>query len=469
MIQALKSYFFDYQLDYIIDKSRIKLLEKSRRIGGTYMQAYEDVEDIVTRYEYTPGRPVERIYFSSKDELAGKEYIEYCYKWAKIFNIAASALGTEIVDELKGVKAQVIEFENGGKIYALSSSPTAFNSKGGKIVWDEAALHKDQRQMWSGAKPAALWGYPIRILSTHKGKKSLFYRFAEDIKKGKLDWSHHFVDIYRAVDDGLADKICGRKLTADERAEWIEQQRKDCNDDDMFNEDFCCIPVDATTAYLPYELIETCVRDKILMPYENLHLCKGPLFAGWDIARYRDLSILYILEKSGLQFITRHIRIMDKVPTPQQKNIADQFLRLPNLVRMCLDQTGMGIPITEDMQLLHGSYRVEGVTFTNAVKEVLASTVKNAFEDVSIIIPDDYQLKESCHSIQRIVTAASNIRFDADRTDQTGHADHFWAMGLAYHAATDQNSGPAWANSKATPKTELAGYSDYHSGMLYKY
>jgi len=42
-------------------------------------------------------------------------------------------------------------------------------------------------------------------------------------------------------------------------------------------------------------------------------------------------------------------------------------------------------------------------------------------------------------------------------------------MALAYHAATDQNSGPAWANSMAMPKTELKGYSDFHTGMLSQY
>jgi phage FluMu gp28-like protein len=467
MIKALESYFFKYQLDYLADRSRIKLLEKSRRIGGSYMQAFEDVEDIVTRREYTPGRPVERIYFASKDELAGREYIEYCYKWAKIFNIAAKELGTEIVDEKTGAKASVIEFSNGGKIYALSSSPTAFNSKGGKIVWDEAALHKDQRQMWAGAKPASLWGYPIRILSTHKGKKTLFYKFCEDVKKGKLNWSHHIVTLPRAVNDGLADKILGRKLTAQERLDWVEQQRKDCNDDDIFNEDFLCLPVDSTTAYFSYELIESCTRDKILLPFEELKNCKGPLYAGWDIARYRDMSVVIVLEKSAVQYIVRHIRIMDKTPTPLQKNIADEFLRLPNLMRMCLDQTGMGIPITEDMQKSHGVYRAEGVTFTNQVKEVLATSLKNAFEDIAVIVPDDYVLKESMHSIQKIVTAAGNTRYDADRTDQTGHADMFWALALAYHAAVDPSTGPAWACSTSPIFTST--YSDYNSSMLKRY
>jgi phage FluMu gp28-like protein len=38
--------------------------------------------------------------------------------------------------------------------------------------------------------------------------------------------------------------------------------------------------------------------------------------------------------------------------------------------------------------------------------------------------------------VRKIVTAANNVRLDADR-DQDGHADRFWALGLAYHAADD--------------------------------
>ena len=34
------------------------------------------------------------------------------------------------------------------------------------------------------------------------------------------------------------------------------------------------------------------------------------------------------------------------------------------------------------------------------------------------------------------MTAANNIRLDADR-DERGHADRFWALALACHAAED--------------------------------
>lgn len=447
MLSVLDDYFLQYQKDWINDHSRIKVLEKSRRIGGTYMESFEDVEDIVLKREYVKGRPVTNVYFSSKDELAGKEYIQYCVKWAKVFNVAAHDLGEQIIDEEKGVKALVLQFDNGGVIHALSSNPYAFNSKGGKIVWDETALHKDQKSMWSGAKPAAMWGYPIRILSTHKGLKTLFYQFVQDIKDGKSDWSLHTVDIFRAVEDGLVDKILNKKTTKEEREAWLEQERKDCRDEDIWQEDYCCNPRDSTTAYFTYELIRQCEREGHLLTFEELINYKGELFAGWDVAAIRDLSVLFILEKIGLQYIVKHIRAMEKIRTSTQKKIIESYLWMPNLRRICIDQTGMGIPITTDLEDLFGTTKVEGVTFTNASKEVMATTLKGAFEDVSVIIPPETILRDSIHSICKTVTVSGKNRYDADRTDKTGHADHFWALALGYHAANSKAAGKQWANS----------------------
>jgi len=42
-----EKYFLPYQIDWLNDNSQIKVWEKSRRIGATYVQAYEDVRDVV--------------------------------------------------------------------------------------------------------------------------------------------------------------------------------------------------------------------------------------------------------------------------------------------------------------------------------------------------------------------------------------------------------------------------------------
>ncbi len=459
--QALVQLFLPYQIQWLKDKSLIKIWSKSRRIGATFVQAYEDVQDIVERREYTPGRPVTRVYFASKDEDAGKEYIEYCLRYAKVFQMVANDLGTEIIEEdnNKKVKRRTLEFANGGKIIALSSAPTAFNSKGGKIVWDEAALHKDQKSMWSGAQPAAkVWGYPIRILSTHKGKLTWFFRACKRAKEGMNGFSLHTVTIVDAVREGLYNRVMNRETTEEEREAYVEEIRRSCDDEETFQEDYMANPQDATTAYFPYDIIMPCEHDGVLRTLEQLEECKGNLYGGWDVARHRDMSVITIIEKLGLHFYVRFIHAMEKTPFKIQRVWLNKTMILPRMLRMCIDQSGIGLPLAEDAQEKYGAFRVEGITFSAQIKERMAVDCRQNFEDRRIIIPDDETLRESIHSIKKFVTSAGNTRFDAERTDATGHADHFWALALSLHAGLNANCGPTWAESQ--PLDESIGKLD---------
>ena len=244
-------YFLPYQAKWLKDNSKVKIWEKSRRIGATYAQSYEDVRDCLK--ETVPG-----VWFSSADESAGKEYIRYCEKWAKGFNAGAKSLGEIILDEKKGIKGTVIEFKNGSRITALSSNPKAFRSKGGKVVLDEFAWHDDPDTLWAAAKPCITWGFPLRILSTHNGTTCRYFRFVDQVKKGKLNWSLHTTTIQQAVEDGLVDKILGHKTTPEERAEWLIQEHASCDDEDTWQQEYCCIPVDGASAFLTYDLIRAC-------------------------------------------------------------------------------------------------------------------------------------------------------------------------------------------------------------------
>ena len=140
---------------WLEDNSKVKIWEKSRRIGATYVQSYEDVRDCV--YKRVPA-----VWFSSADESAAREYIDYCEQWAKLFDTATKSYGEVIIDVEKDIKAYVIEFKNGCKINALSSNPKGFRSKGGKVVLDEFAFHKNAMELWKAARPCITWGYPLR-------------------------------------------------------------------------------------------------------------------------------------------------------------------------------------------------------------------------------------------------------------------------------------------------------------------
>ncbi len=436
----IKKYFLPYQERWLKDGSQIKIWEKSRRIGATYVQSYEDVRDCA-------GKKVPAVWFSSADESAAREYIEYCEKWTRLFHVAGKYLGQVLLDSEKDIKAFVIEYANGTKIHALSSNPKAFRSKGGKVVLDEFAWHDDQDKMWSAARPCITWGFPMRILSTHNGTNSRFYKFIKAIKQGRLNWSLHTTDIFKAVDDGLVDKILGRKATEEEKQAWIKEQRDNCFDENTWRQEYCCEAVDEASAFLTYEMITNCEDEtnNILMPLEEI---QGDIFVGVDIGRKRDLTVIWVIEKLGRVKYTRMVKVLEKTQFHIQREVLFEILRHNKMRRCCIDSTGLGMQLAEEAQIAFGRYRVEAVTFTAKVKEELAFHLRTQFEDRTIYIPSDYVIREDLHSVRKVTTTAGNIRFDvlsSERLDS--HADRFWALALALHAASEEG-GPIYVTSR---------------------
>lgn len=65
-------------------------------------------------------------------------------------------------------------------------------------------------------------------------------------------------------------------------------------------------------------------------------------------------------------------------------------------------------------------------------------------------------IRNSLHSVKKYETSTGHFRFDADRTEETGHADHFWAKALATQAASQPNIAAVSIGSETTKE-------DYHA------
>lgn len=416
--------FLPYQKKWLADKSRLKIVEKSRRIGMTWTQAYEDVRDAC------PKKGGMDVWFSSADESAAREYIRYCDQWRQVLGVAGELMGEVIIDSERDVKAFSLNLANGRRINALTSNPKAFRSKGGKLVLDEFAFHEDQESMWKAARPIITWGYPARILSTYNGKGNRYFRMVEDSRRGN-GWNLHTTTIEDAVNQGLADKIVGRELTEAERQEWLRQERETCGDEETWMQEYMCIPVDEATAWLTWEMLAACEHPQAGQPelYQQ-RVC----FLGMDIARRRDLTVIYVVEKLGDVLWVREVVVMKNASFAAQEAELERLWRTYKIMRGCLDQTGLGEQMTERAKAKFGNQRIEGVLFTNLSKQALAMGLKQRYEDRLIRTPMDKIARDSLHSVRKAITAAGNPRFDADRGDM-GHADHFWALGLAVHAA----------------------------------
>lgn len=440
----LKSYFLPYQIAWLRDTSRFKIWEKSRRIGATYVQAYEDVRDAARADE-----PID-VWFTSADESAAKEYILYCMMWAKVFNVVAEDLGEIILDEKDDIKALGIRFSTGRRINGLSSNPKAFRSKGGKLVIDEYAFHKQPEELWKAAIPIITWGYPVRVLSTYNGKGNRYARMTSDAKKGN-SWSLHTVNIEQAVEQGLVDKIKGRATTPEERAEFLAECRDAAGDEETYQQEYMCIPVDEATAYMTWDLITSGEHRDAGKPelYQG-----GNIYVGMDIARRRHLTVIWVDEQVGDVMWTREVIAMKNAKFSEQEAALDDVMdRYGNkVVRACLDQTGMGEKFVEDAKRKPYGSKVEGVLFTGVVKQHLAQSLKQRYEDKQVRTPEDKDIRASHHSVRKITTVANNIRFDADQTE-VGHADHFWAHALAVHAAENAQQPAAGATVEADAGT----------------
>lgn len=450
--------FLPYQKHWLEDTSKVKVWEKSRRIGATYVQSFEDVSDCIA----TPGLAV---WFSSADETAAREYIVYCEEWAKLHQKAAKVLGELLIDEKNGVKAYVIQFRNGSRIHALSSNPKAFRSKGGKVILDEFAWHEDPDALWAAARPCIMWGHPLRILSTHNGTNSKYYKFIEDIKAGRLKWALHSTPIQQAVEDGLADKIAKRKLSDAEREAWLKEEHDACATEDVWQQEYCCNAVDSASAFLTYEEIAACEDDNVLMP--DLDNITGFMTAGNDVGRKRDLTVTVAGEDICGIYYTRLLRRMAKTRFADQKKTLWPVLGHPKLVRACLDASGIGMQMAEEAVEAFGRYRIEGIMFTNEIKAELAYALKRRFEDKTIRIPRDEKLRAALHSVRKTITTAGHVRFDAAHGDN-GHADEFWALALAVYGVS-RNSGPvSVASSSSSRNSRISkGYdTDDNTGFV---
>ncbi len=226
---------------------------------------------------------------------------------------------------------------------------------------------------------------------------------------------------------------------------------------------------------------------------------RGSLYLGVDIGRRRDLTVLWLLEAEDTPtavYWTRGLLALDRQPFAAQRQALDALLalrfsderglrgetflqkgspRTPSqdpgnasdprvgsdafrqkvleerenpfakgfsqgsgyVVKRCaIDATGLGAMLAEELQTKWGA-RVEPVVFTQAVKEALAVRVKRLLEEGRLRLPADPAVRAALGAVKRYVTPAGHFRFDAERTEASGHADHFWALALALAAAEE--------------------------------
>lgn len=417
---------YDYQKRWVMDDARFKIGLMTRQGGKSFSTSLEAVSDAFRRKT--------KWVFLSAGERQSKELMLTARNHVMAYNLAIDFIEEEFkAEDGTDYKQLEISLPNGSRIIGLPANPFTARGHSAHILLDEFAFHKDSKAIWSALFPTVTRGYKIRVISTSQGKKNMFYRLWTGAKKS--GWSPHKVDIYDAVAQGLElrdDK--GRPCTP-------EDLRRALNDEDAWQQEYLCQFLDETTAFLTYELISECEDDRCLWDVPFSDAPSGTYFIGMDIGRKRDLSVIWVLEDVSGILLTREVKVMEKAPFRVQQD--ELFARIYALCpkKCCIDATGIGAMLAENAKERFPSC-VEEVVFSGPAKEEMATNLRVKMEDKEVRIPIDRDIREDLHSIKKIVTQAGNIRYDADRSEKTGHADRFWALALAAYGASIK---PGWS------------------------
>lgn len=453
--------FLPYQSRWIMDRSRLKLMEKSRQIGLSWSTAYaadERTAEVGAKWDQ---------WVSSRDDLQARLFIEDCKRFAQVLHVVAEDLGERVIDEEKKISAYVLHFANGRRIHSMSSNPDAQAGKRGGRVLDEFALHPDPRKLWSIAYPGITWGGSMEVISTHRGSHNFFNQLIREIRENNnpKKISLHRVTLEDALNDGFLYKL-QESLPSDHEVQEMDEAayfdfiRSGCADDESFQQEYMCQPADDDAAFLEYDLIASCeygAGENWQYTHDLLATAKGQLFAGLDIGRKKDLTVLWVFELLGDVLYTRMIIELKAMSKPDQEAILWPIMAL--MQRTCIDQTGLGIGWCDDAIRKFGEYRVEGVTFTPRVKEALAYPVRGKMQDKKLRVPYKPEIRADLRAVTKVTTEAGNVRFTAERSEN-GHADRFWALALGIHAATNP-SAPIEHQSAGTRVTASSGMAGY--------
>ena len=419
-----------YQARWVADRSPLKAIEKSRRIGLSWAEAYDSV--------LHAGQGLGSVYYQSYAKDMTRGFIGDCAAWAGRLQIGAGEVGETIVEEEHAFR---LAMASGKEILAMTSAPRAFRSKGrpGDVaVVDEAAFVGDLDEVLKAALAFLMWGGSVHVLSTHNGEASPFAALVRDIREGAQPGSLHRVAFADALADGLGKRIfeiAGRDWSPEAEAEWAAGVRATYGR--KAEEELDCIPSAGVGALLPWEQIRACEHAEAGDPERY---AGGLAWVGVDIARRRNLWVASAIEQVGDIRWVRQMVVRRNIRFSEQRAIVRELHARYRPVRIAVDQTGMGESEVEHLQDDLGRVTVEGVLLTSPRRLAVATALKEAVEDRLLRIPPDEALRRDLHSVRVETGPTGAPRLVAGTDKDGGHADRFWSLALA--CAAMHGAGP---------------------------
>ncbi|GIW77997.1 MAG: hypothetical protein KatS3mg104_3060 [Phycisphaerae bacterium] len=440
-----------YQVKLIQDRSKLRIVEKSRRVGITWALALEAV------LKRCVGSRELDLNVSSADYKMGLEFIKYCRDFSEAIN---QACGYEAIPVSEWT-LDTARFKNGSRIFAISSDPKSFRGRRHEVLLDEIAFSDDPDELIKAAQPLIIRDpdTQMTLVSSHNGMETTFYRLCRGAEAKENEYSHHRITIEDACRDGFALTIEGKHkelldgteagLEACNRA-FIDFVRNSCLSEADFLQEYMCVPASSASVVYPD------LYDQLILKYEGRPLeipnvmppddtRLGELFVGIDCGRVKDYTVVWVIERGyDPTAIHSESRVYRTVCVDWMTNmsIPDQFDRIrrnlthPMITKVVIDMGSIGRGLSDALQDELGDI-VEPLAFSSTNKQHIAELVKLFTHQKRVSLHPDQFVKADVTCVKRSVNPKSQ-RVTYDGRTKDSHGDFFWALGLSLYAAESE-------------------------------
>lgn len=411
--------FLGYQKRWLRDRSRLRLCNKARHIGYSFVVSFDHAAEAIgldpLAGSYEPQLGVDQL-FVSTGQTQAIELLQTALLHVRGFE---QALGRKLID---GKPSQeLIKLTNGCAIRALpGGNATAIRSWSGSVFLDEFAFIPDAEECYKAAYFVAspTIAHPDRfrlsIVSTPNGPSGLFFELAET-ERGE-EYSKHETDVWSAIADGFP-------LDPEE-----ERAKRDKDPTTYAQEMECCF-VSQDTQFIKAE-----VYDAALVDIADQPTAHSMTFAGYDVGRRRDLSaaVEAFLDWQNVLHVT-DVESKRDMPWAAQKEWTLKIAERSS--RMAVDETGIGNQLAEEVAIAAGGSVVKFNFGVPKERVELFDTLAWRFENGMIRIPRRFHaLRRAVLSIEKRTTKTGQVQYVARRKG-SGHADEAMALGLCCYAA----------------------------------
>jgi len=485
-----------HQIDWCADHSPLKLAVKGRRTGFTYAEALDST--LIAMAAKSAGG--ETTYYIGDTKEKGLEFVAVCARFAR--TVAKELLKVEefvFEDTLpdgstRGIAAYRIRFSSGHHIVGLSSNPANIRGLQGRVVIDEAAFHRNVAAVIDACNALLIWGGTIRIISTHNGNLNPFNELIKEIEQGIYDYSIHRATFDDAVANGLYERVClirGWTPTIQGKEEWYRRVRRSYGSrQEAMREELDAIPREGEGVLLPLAWIEACSTAEYKVarwepPHPNfvdlpeevrrasmlewLEREAAPIlrrfgnqditwYLGGDFAMRQDRSAYPIGFVS--QDLKRHIPLLIELracPYDQQKQVLYWLVSTVESMghsfkKGVLDANGNGMALAQEARQKFRAERIVELMPTDAWLREHTPRFRAAFEDKTMLIPADLDVRNDLRQLQirgGVAKVPSDVRTNGSDGGKR-HGDAAVSI-LNFHAATYGEDLAPWRPLNAQP------------------